>query len=649
MGNCIGNFHHESLNEHDDRYFDRIQQRNALDHSSNRIKAQGGEPALGYDERSILEPVSTVSSSTPPSNNTSPLNTPSLSLQGDDVGLHGGKSSPWTIPGASTTAFFADMASPLSDESSTRRDVFDPFSPSFDIDVATQGWQVKRKGHALRLRLARNRFFQIAFDPLASPSALSPLSQNSEPFVQAQGSNLDFETNGMVWVEIPRRSAVTALAMSRTRKDMPSTRPLLMALGDESGMVSVTEILDEHVPPRPPTSGNQQRRNFGETIEFSIQGRIRSMDFSPDDQYLLVGGDGCIATILFIVLHEVTRKLEDLKVLQQVEREDRIYSVLFNPLGSHISIAGFDGKISICSTEAILLPNPPLTEISRFGLILCVDWKPESCIFAVGGTDKLCGIYDNNYKLVHEVSCSTSVQTVRWHPDGKLLAIASRGEISILDGSHFGVKCELSNYSSENNAKYRVEDLCWSPDGSFLAIGGVDGICLIVETKTFALVHEVHRPSQIMCLSWGQRDAPGFEQYRYLTISDKASGVALVKAGIESDSSEIDGASSIASSAYFSTRTESEWILRENSFRDMDESSVELARDIKTQGTVTAVAFSRANKSKGSAYLAYAADDCSLTIMTTRDWKAVFVSYVLHYLFDHESCKYFIERLTCLP
>ena len=149
----------------------------------------------------------------------------------------------------------------------------------------------------------------------------------------------------------------------------------------------------------------------------------------------------------------------------------------------------------------------------------------------------------------------------------------------------------------------------------------------MVETKSYALVHEVRRTGAILCLAWGQRMLNG-DHGRYLAISDANCSVALIKAGMESGASEVDEASSSVSSSYFGTG--SDWVLREDSFRDVeeDDQTAELSQKIERQGIITAVVFSRSVRSKESAYLAYTADDCSLTIMTMQEWKAIFVSAV---------------------
>jgi WD40 repeat protein len=68
--------------------------------------------------------------------------------------------------------------------------------------------------------------------------------------------------------------------------------------------------------------------------------------------------------------------------------------------------------------------------------------------------------------------------------------------VAILDGGTFDIKYEISNAptSSPGASRYRISALCWSPDGTFLAVGGSDGICLVVQTKGYALVHKVRRP-----------------------------------------------------------------------------------------------------------------------------------------------------------
>ena len=224
----------------------------------------------------------------------------------------------------------------------------------------------------------------------------------------------------------------------------------------------------------------------------------------------------------------------------------------------------------------------------------------------------------------------TTIQALQFNKSGSYLAIGDR-DVVILEGTPpFKVHCEISNApndSSVSQFRYRITSLCWSPSGSFLAVAGSDGVCLVVETKGYALVHQVQRTESINALAWGQHQSSNGDVRQYLVVSDDAYNVALIKAGTTTQGADhLDDHSSTASSSHFSTATSTDWVLRDDAFRDVEDARPPvLPEEIKSQANVTAVAFSRR---KNSSYLAYAADDCSLTIMTTRDWKAVFVSTI---------------------
>jgi len=641
MGNCLSiryTRQHESLNENDDGYFDRIQSRNTIGSSScEKIQQQQQQqhPKEQHGEDTTF--LESMGRRRNLHNNVEPILTPSTTVSGIDSSLasspgewsfesqNESSSSPWKTSHIPTHFTFSSPSGAVSTESNSLDDS-DPFSLRYPVKDAMNSWHLKRKGRALQLRLAKNRFLQLSVDPSSSPqSAASPVSIGSNKARQSQPSedwDNEFEATGMIWAEITRQAPVSALAMSRTCLSLPATpRTLLMALGDESGRLTVMEVLGGHQPLSILDGGD---RKFGEMVNIRMRGRIRCADFSPDDRHLLIGGDGCVAAIFDIVTDPTTLQLEDVRLLQTVERLDRIYSVQFDPTARHLTIAGFDGKIALYTTEGMLQGNPMEAEFSREGLLYCLHWHPNGSSFAVGGSDKRCGIYGRNGKLLREISRAGAIQSLKWNNDGSYLAIGSRGEVTVFDEATFSIKCELSNMPDES-MRYRVQDLCWSPDGSFLAIAGSDGSCLVVETKTYALVHQVHRNSSILCLSWGQCNAAN-ECYRYLAIADRDSCVALVKAGIKSDGSEIDESSSTASSAYFSTASETNWILHADSFRDMEDSPPEPASDLLQRGIVTAVAFSRTDSPKGSSYLAYATDDGALSLMTTRNWSVIFVS-----------------------
>lgn len=633
MGSCLTKIEppeckHERLNEHNDRYFDKVHARNSVEPKRRWWKGR----------QESLE-VWKVPNPTTPSNSSEP----------EEVVTH-----ILSEPSSFATNFRSSSESPsllLSPPPEKRRRRHSRAEGKVD------GWMVKRKGNALQLRLAKNRFLQIA----ASSPAMSPITMSStgkspssasKTFDPLSTSLLDigedlmseFESsmsNGMIWVEIAHSAQVTALNMSRpvnTGSRINSGvmngsfqhSPLLLAVGDEKGMVTVTEILagqdglgDKQISLSGPPP---EVKKFGETLEFPSAGKVRSLDFSPDGKHLVVGGDGCTACILQIILDPDTKKLLDLRPLQQVERVDRIYAVQFSPDSSTLAVGGFDGKVAFISLHSLLETKlSTRVEVSRPGLIYCLDWSPNGDLLALGGSDKCCTIVDESQTIVQEVFRSAAINTVKWNHNGTYLAIGDK-EVTILEGDTFDIKWEISNTPTSPDSRYKICSLCWSPDGRFLAVGGTDG-CLVVEAKGFALVHEVRRVGSVLCLAWGQQVLKNGDCRRFLAVGDESRHVALLKAGTDIDGtrSESDDLSSSASSSHFSCG--SDWVLREESFQDADTALPLLPQGIMPQGNITCVAFSKSHKSKASTYLAYAAEDCSLAIMTTRDWKVVFVSY----------------------
>lgn len=367
---------------------------------------------------------------------------------------------------------------------------------------------------------------------------------------------------------------------------------------------------------------------------------------------------GCRAWILQVVFEG--EKLERLSILRQFDRIDRIYDAKFSRDYQYLAVGGFDGKCAIFPMPSVwddskslndddslhelmnessfdlsrpgtllkgcyldLCPKAPLTScpcanVLPTGLIHCLDWSTDYLAVA---SNKHCAFYDARiFELVHETSRRlTTIQALQFSRGGSYLAMGER-EVVILEGKPpFRVHCEISNTPNDTKVsqfRYRIAALCWSPSDSFLAIAGSDGVCLVVETKGFALVHQIERKESINALSW-------IEQV--LVVSDESKGVALVKAGIDvGEPSQMDDYSFAASSSHLSASTSNDWVLQDDAFRDIEDSaSTGLPQDVKSQSNITAVAFSK----KGfSSYLAYAADDCSLSIMTTRDWKVVFQS-----------------------
>lgn len=561
----------------------------------------------------------------------------------------------------------------------------------------------RRQGRALQHRLEKARYLQMTLSHSASNHSLgsnasaslvsshsytpedeSSMNQQqqqqqlpmvpyrfslSQSSIEGSGSvvhssdqlNDEFEatvSNATTWAEVEHFDKVLAVALSRNRPSLNEPTPrLFLAAGTEDGTVTVTELLDDSPISNttfinkcsndnnsPPDSESQANR-LGDSLTVHRQGRIRSLDFSPDGQYLVVGGDDCACAIFRLVFEPAqeeeesgSSKLSSLELCGQVQRVDRVYAVQFSPDGRYLAIGGFDGAVAIVVVDKIAesAEQDVIAEISTDGLIFTLDWSPDGRYLALGGSDKCCSIVDvaASWQVFQKIKRPSTVQAVKWHPvGGRYLAIASQ-DVVIVDGEYFKPKHVVNHRGQSNGAGssrpkvsvYKVNALCWSPNGNYLVVCDSEQSCTLVEGKSFTAVHEVRRGGNVTSAVWGQQSTISGLPCRYLVLGGDDHKVVLLKAGLEissGSSSMGDDLSSSAGASYFSNR--GEWTLKENAFRDVEDLT-EFApsrNNCESQGeaSVTVSAFSRGSKSRPSAFFAYATDDGIVTIRSTVKWE----------------------------
>lgn len=270
-------------------------------------------------------------------------------------------------------------------------------------------------------------------------------------------------------------------------------------------------------------------------------GRIRSLDFSPDGSFLAVAGDDCICAICRLDFAGQD-ELVHLQVVAEIPRVDRIYAIQFSPNGLYLAIGGFDGYVAIVSTER---PTEPVVvrEIPCDGLVLTLDFSPDGQYLAIGMTNKTCVLVDvmDSWQVVYTIRRPASVQTVQWHPNGgRYLAIGSN-DVVIIDRETFAIQHELDvrggreqettrnslsslpaspdgrqqQQQQQQRSVFRVNTVCWSPNGNFLVTNGSDNKCKLLETKTYTTIHEIRRTG-ITSVVWGQQNVIAGIPHRYL-------------------------------------------------------------------------------------------------------------------------------------
>lgn len=685
MGNCIVS-NQRSSSSGEDQYIG-VGRRFDRKYSDDEMDKELRDP---FSNEKVLD---ATESETFSSDATAPLSPDSTAFALSPTGTSHLTISPLASPRSLTNGFNSNaaMSTAIVSLESEMEDLVSPLSSDRDnySRSIVPAISPHRRGRALQARLQKARDMQMALTtttlpiPLSSPSSTSMLyhnrrtisssdqSQSSRSLgASSMTSDRSTETSGIeqlesfemsgtsaaIWAELELDSAVLCTALSRTTPCLSKpVAPLYIAIGTESGTIAVYELLPDDtttnnnhgytVPALSFGSRNKKSESdtpkFGPPVYVHLNGRVRSLDFSTDGQYLAAGGDDCKCHVFQLGVEEgedgFHSHLAVLHWKSEIERVDRVYAVQFSPNNRFLAVGGFDGTVAIVDTVDISskVQLEALAEVPRDGLVMAVDWSPDSQYLAIGGSDKCCALVhcSESWQVAREIKRSSSVQSIKWYPTGKYLAIGTNHTVAIVLGrDSFALVNEINigNRTRQETAVYKNNAICWSPSGSYLVVSGHD--CTFYETKKFTVVHHIPRPSNTTSVVWGQQGALTGGRLLprcFLVMGGEDRKVILLKSGLEENGASGsslggDDLSSAAGSSYASVR--GDWTLKDNEFRDVEE-EVDISVDGQMHlsvgngdANVLAVAFSKGSKSRPSVYFAHSTDNGLVTIRSCTGW-----------------------------
>ena len=101
------------------------------------------------------------------------------------------------------------------------------------------------------------------------------------------------------------------------------------------------------------------------------------------------------------------------------------------------------------------------------------DWSPDDNFIAVGGVDSLLRIYHaNNLALHKSIPINNWIHSVKWHPNGKVLAIATLDRYVLMLDIETG---KMTSLDSKGGSRA----IGWNRNGQLLAVGDLDGMVKI--------------------------------------------------------------------------------------------------------------------------------------------------------------------------
>ena len=421
----------------------------------------------------------------------------------------------------------------------------------------------------------------------------------------ARHSNNEFESllnkHGMVWTEFQAGSPALAVAMNGFGEEASA---VMLAVGTEKGQLLMTELLDFG-----PSNMGQPLQPV-----WQKEGRIRAIDFLPgDDKCVACAGDDGVCTLLGLEGwtssarelqgDEEGSSVEDgqVHVLAEIRQKDRIYACRFSPDGQYLAIGGYDHSVVIFDVTSLTAPMM-VSEIPVNALVSTLSWSPDSFFLAIGGSDKTCTVVENtgvdSFQVFGEIRRSAAIHALQWHPSSCNpkkydLAIGANNvalfdkdtlttqheihiEAPVLDEealvpiSSQASFCSNTSFSSGATPVTRIQDMSWSPEnGKYLVTCDSHNRIKILETTSFSTIHETMLDSTAHCIAWGHH--MGSTDGQYLCIGAQDGKVLVMKTASNGHSldddltSETDASSCLGSSI--------EWTLKDHTFLDADDAS----------------------------------------------------------------------------
>jgi WD40 repeat protein/serine/threonine protein kinase len=208
-------------------------------------------------------------------------------------------------------------------------------------------------------------------------------------------------------------------------------------------------------------------------LEFRGPGAICGGVFSPDGT--LVAGGLCGQPATVFVWDSDTGK----RVLTLSGHTDGVVDVAFDPEGSRIATASFDGTAKVWDART---GKELLTLVGHGGWVMGVDFSADGRLLATAGIDGTARLWDvaAGRQLLVLSGHTGLIGDVDLSPDGRLLATGSGdGTVRLWDISPAGIREQMILAGQA-----AVLSVAYSPDGAWLATTSSDGTARLWDATT---------------------------------------------------------------------------------------------------------------------------------------------------------------------
>jgi WD40 repeat protein len=201
--------------------------------------------------------------------------------------------------------------------------------------------------------------------------------------------------------------------------------------------------------------------------------------FSPDGKTLFTGGDG-LRVWDVPSAREIRQPLRHLKYLQ----------LSLSPDGKFIAVGHYDRVLDVLDAATGKLVNTVLpVQLAAFGAT-SVGFSPDGKQLAMVESHDGISIFDaQSWRRTHSIRTGDLVYSSAFSPDGKLLAIAHREELKV-------VELPSGKIRFHHNDPAFMGRTVFSPDGKSLAWRNGDGMTFLTEVATGKIRRRFPRPTR---------------------------------------------------------------------------------------------------------------------------------------------------------
>ncbi|MEM6472818.1 MAG: protein kinase [Planctomycetota bacterium] len=229
----------------------------------------------------------------------------------------------------------------------------------------------------------------------------------------------------------------------------------------------------------------EQRPAF--SVKAASWGHVNSIALSSDGEFLAVACDGG-----HLALHDPKDGTQRWKF--EGGHESQIFDVCFTPDGKSLLTAGADGKVMLWSCNQ---KRPERVFSGHSSFVFSVAISPDGRLAASCGQDGRPLVWDLESGTRRELEGASALQNeIAFSPDGRRVAVVQEPGFGSSDTSKPVLIWQTEDLSKPPLRVKATNDtahaIAFSPDAAFLAVGSDDGVARVLSVEDGEVVHALH-------------------------------------------------------------------------------------------------------------------------------------------------------------